>query len=40
MTHAELGNFTIGIQIESFFQEMANNAIKQRKAEAREKGGG
>ena len=31
VTNAELGNFTIGIQIESFFKEMANKAIENRK---------
>ena len=43
VTHAELGNLTVGIQIESFFQEMANNAVKERKKERQaemEKNGG
>ena len=31
VTDAELGNFTIGIQIESFFKEMANQAVAKRK---------
>ena len=32
VTNAELGNFTLTIQIESFFQEQANEAVALRKA--------
>ena len=29
ITHNDLGNFTLGIQIESFFEKMAENAIEK-----------